>query len=365
MKIFRSMILCLLILALLAPTAMAGTLSSYTLIAGGKKAALGSSTGYIVDKSGVTMVPIARVCELFDLDYQVSGSNGNMTITALNGKKVEVKPGARAMRVNGKTYKLRKKSYLASGQHLTVDVKVLKALGLSAKRTKKGKTTKKLGYPSGALSINLKGASLKLPSLKPVTEPTGVTLPSAAQNAAKTATQIVTVRQTSGSIATLTFYEKSGDSWGKTLSTTAYLGSKGIGKTKEGDKKTPTGTFTLKQPFGIKADPGTQLGSYLKVNKYHYWSGQNGKYYNKLVDTSKVSYKPTKADEHLIDYKGVYNYGMLINYNPDGESGKGSAIFLHCSGSRKYTAGCIAVSESVMIKLLKALKPGAKIVIYK
>ena len=71
----------------------------------------------------------------------------------------------------------------------------------------------------------------------------------------------------------------------------------------------------------------------------------------------------TSADEHLIDYKGVYNYCMFIDYNAEGTAGKGSCIFLHCMGSQKSTAGCIAVPESVMSKIVQWAEQGAKIVI--
>ena len=138
----------------------------------------------------------------------------------------------------------------------------------------------------------------------------------------------------------------------------------GIGKTREGDKKTPIGTFNLKQPFGIKDNPGTSL-DYVKVTRYHYWCGASGsKYYNQLIDTRVTSRARTPSDEYLIQYTGVYDYCAFIDYNASGTAGKGSCIFLHCTGSKKYTAGCVAVPRSVMIRILKSLKPGCKIVIY-
>jgi L,D-peptidoglycan transpeptidase YkuD (ErfK/YbiS/YcfS/YnhG family) len=54
---------------------------------------------------------------------------------------------------------------------------------------------------------------------------------------------------------------------------------------------------------------------------------------------------------------------MFIDYNAAGVAGKGSCIFLHCTGSNKYTAGCVAVSEAAMKKIIQWVKPGAKIVI--
>ena len=66
--------------------------------------------------------------------------------------------------------------------------------------------------------------------------------------------------------------------------------------------------------------------------------------------------------EHIIDYGAVYNYCVAIDYNPEGIVGKGSAIFLHCSG-KGATAGCVSMPESNMVTLLRNLRSDAKIVI--
>ena len=180
---------------------------------------------------------------------------------------------------------------------------------------------------------------------------------------ASSARQIVLVDYEGGSKARLSIHEKRSGVWKELYSCTAYVGKNGIGKEREGDKKTPRGTYNLTQPFGIKADPGAKQ-TYTQVTQYHYWCGTSGsEYYNQLVDARTSGRAWTSADEHLIDYKGVYNYCMFIDYNASGASGKGSCIFLHCTGSSKSTAGCIAVPEAVMKKIVQWAEPGAKIVI--
>lgn len=94
---------------------------------------------------------------------------------------------------------------------------------------------------------------------------------------------------------------------------------------------------------------------------------------------------PMPASEHLADYPVQYKYAASIGYNTEKPVfGAGSAIFLHCFGPRKgisrllhlpawlrglfrcadiSTAGCISVPERVMLRLLRALRPGAKICI--
>lgn len=180
---------------------------------------------------------------------------------------------------------------------------------------------------------------------------------------AQSASQIVLVEYQSGSQARLSIHEKQSGVWKELYNCTAYVGSNGIGKTKEGDNKTPSGTYNLTQPFGIKADPGANM-PYTQVTRYHYWCGSSeSEYYNQLVDMRETDRECTSNDEYLIDYAGVYNYCMFIDYNADGEAGKGSCIFLHCQGSKQSTAGCIAIPEAAMKQVIRWAKPGAKIVI--
>ena len=175
--------------------------------------------------------------------------------------------------------------------------------------------------------------------------------------------QIILVDYQGGSSATLSIHSKQFGAWTQVYSCSAYVGRNGIGKQSEGDGKTPTGTFNLIQPFGIQPDPGSNMG-YTQVTEHHYWCGSSDSpYYNQLVDERSANRACTSSDEHLIDYKGVYDYCMFIDYNASGEPGKGSCIFLHCKGKDDSTAGCIAVSETVMKNIIQWAKPGAKIVI--
>lgn len=173
--------------------------------------------------------------------------------------------------------------------------------------------------------------------------------------------QLVFVKYTGGSKAKVEMYKKTENKWKLFLECQGYVGKKGIGKTKEGDKKTPTGVFNLTYAFGIKDNPGTSM-PYTNVNKYLYWCSDK-KYYNQLID---IREKPHKCNgEHLLDYVPQYNYGIVLDYNSKCTYKKGSAIFLHCKGKASYTAGCIAVSQKNMVKIMKNIEPGAKICIYK
>ena len=172
--------------------------------------------------------------------------------------------------------------------------------------------------------------------------------------------QLLFVQYTGGTRAKVLLYDKIGKKWKKVLACPGYVGSNGIGKTREGDATTPTGTFNLTSGFGILPDPGAKM-PYLQVDSSHYWCGDE-LYYNKLID---ITHNPHDCrGEHLIDYAPSYNYGMFLDHNKKCIYPKGSAIFLHCSGGYTYTGGCIAVSEPDMIKILQTVEKGAKICIY-
>lgn len=176
----------------------------------------------------------------------------------------------------------------------------------------------------------------------------------------KKVNQLIFVKYKGKSKANLVLYDRKNGKLTKVFQCAAYVGKNGINKKKEGDKKTPAGTYSFTKAFGIKKNPGSKI-KYIKLNKYYYWSGDK-KYYNQMIDIRKV--KASHSGEHLIDYKPQYNYALALNYNKKRVYKKGSAIFLHCTGSKKYTAGCVAVKEKYMKKIMKTVDKNAKICIY-
>ncbi len=172
--------------------------------------------------------------------------------------------------------------------------------------------------------------------------------------------QIMTVAAT-GSSAVLKLHNKNADGYfEEVLSTNASIGKNGIGKTKEGDKKTPTGKYSFIKAFGIKDNPGSQI-AYTKVNSTHFWvDDSNSSYYNQFVSTDDVT-KDWSSAENLSATSPSYNYALAINYNSSCVPGKGSAIFIHCKPTGG--AGCIAVEESVMKRLVQETTPGCILLI--
>ena len=175
--------------------------------------------------------------------------------------------------------------------------------------------------------------------------------------------QIISVTQVEGSDAILKMYvrDKTQDSgWNLIVATDAYIGQRGLGKSKEGDLKTPIGEFNVTQAFGTKWNPGTTL-KYIYVNNDTYACDEDCKYYNQIIDAKKTKHKC--KGEHLMDYLPQYNYALCIDYNPYNVFPNGSNIFIHVKGQRSYTAGCIAVDEESMIKILQNATKKTKVVI--
>lgn len=176
----------------------------------------------------------------------------------------------------------------------------------------------------------------------------------------KNVDRLIFVKYKGGSRADFYMYKKNNNSWKQIIKCSAYIGKNGINKKIAGDMRTPTGNFWITMGFGIKKNPGTKI-TYKKLNKYLYWSARKEDY-NQLVDVRKF---PGVYGEHLIDYKPYYNYALAMDFNKKGVYPKGSAIFLHCTGKNKYTAGCIAIQEKYMKKVLKNVTNHTKICIYK
>ncbi|MCQ2401063.1 MAG: hypothetical protein MJ059_03965 [Lachnospiraceae bacterium] len=229
-------------------------------------------------------------------------------------------------------------------------------------------------------------ASLIMPALAAVRTGTGaITLAAAPVGAAvsgtgttgpsygkvpSTATVLVVVEsngEEKNATGSLSVYSRksSTDPWKAEIKdAAAYMGRNGMGKVKEGDQKTPCGMFTMNTPFGIKDKEAGFPDNYLKLTDNYYWGGNSDrKTYNRLFDRRNAASEDLKGSEHLIDADPEYNYAIDTGYNPDCVGGKGSALFLHCKGPKINTAGCIAVEEDIMKKVLTLYEDGKTVII--
>ena len=149
--------------------------------------------------------------------------------------------------------------------------------------------------------------------------------------------------------------------WHKILYVPGMTGRGGIGTIVEGDGKSPAGIFGFTEAFGIYPNPGTVL-PYTQVDSTHYWVDDvYSPLYNRFVTTRTTPVNWNSA-EHLIEFANNYQYCLNIDCNPECIPWAGSAIFLHVGGNRP-TGGCVAVSESSMVTIMRAVRSGCKIII--
>ncbi len=162
------------------------------------------------------------------------------------------------------------------------------------------------------------------------------------------------------------YYTKAEDGvWSEQFCVDGYCGYNGMSADKrEGDRRTPTGTYGFTQAFGSLKDPGSIL-PYKQLDEYDYWvDDPDSAYYNQMVSTKTVK-KDWDSAEHLIGVMPQYRYSLAVSYNTaDRVPGKGSAIFLHGYHTWKtWTEGCIAIPEEDMRLLVQQLGTDAQIVI--
>ena len=166
--------------------------------------------------------------------------------------------------------------------------------------------------------------------------------------------------------AWISLHEKKEDgSWHMVMTSPGFIGKNGLGKTKEGDAKTPTGVFHFNRAFGIAEDPGCAI-PYVKADDNTYWSGdpREGYHYNELVSLKDLPDLSKEDSEHIADYHYHYQYCLNISYNEEGTPGLGSAIFLHCFGPAKpFTGGCVAIPEDHMKYVMQKVDQNTAVVI--
>ena len=133
---------------------------------------------------------------------------------------------------------------------------------------------------------------------------------------------------------------------------------------KEGDNKTPTGTFKIGNLYyrkDRKEKPSTILKC-IEIKKDMGWCDdiRFPKKYNKLF---KIKKKIKHEKLKRLDYK--YDLLIPIKYNfKKPITGLGSCIFIHLTKNYKPTAGCIAIKEKDYLIMLKLIKKNTKIKIY-
>ncbi len=178
------------------------------------------------------------------------------------------------------------------------------------------------------------------------------------------ATQVIAV-SASGygqTTATFTAYQDDTTGWRQVFGPwEARIGSAGFappGQKREGDGRTPSGSFGFDFFFGVLGDPAVQFPFRPVTGRNIVWDDDpSSPLYNQWVDTDVSN---AGAAPEPMDDTPVYDYGAVIAYNMSPTvPGAGSAIFLHVSDGAA-TVGCVSLPTSELLAVLRWLSPAAQ-----
>jgi D-alanyl-D-alanine dipeptidase len=131
----------------------------------------------------------------------------------------------------------------------------------------------------------------------------------------------------------------------------------------EGDSRVAAGVFRLGPVFGYAPAHSARWVKlrYLPLTKtIEGIDDPRSRYYNQLVDRSKVARVDWRTSEKMLRDDHLYKWGLVVQHNPAAIPGAGSCIFLHIwKNSATATTGCTAMAESDLLNLIHWLTPAA------
>ncbi len=177
------------------------------------------------------------------------------------------------------------------------------------------------------------------------------------------ATQVIAVSAAAygRTVATFTAYQHDAAGWhqvfGPWQADVGYAGFAPPGQKREGDGRTPSGSFGFDFFFGVLGNPGVQFPFRSITGHNIVWDDDpSSPLYNEWVDTDTANAGSAPEPMDV----AAYDYGAVIAYNMDPVvPGAGSAIFLHVSDGGP-TVGCVSLPTSELVAVLRWLNPAAQ-----
>ena len=168
---------------------------------------------------------------------------------------------------------------------------------------------------------------------------------------------MVTASSHTATYATLRAYQVTGTKrvlvFGPWTARAGYNGIAAPGRKREGDGRTPSGTYGFSFFFGVDPSPGVAF-PYRRAYTDDYWDDDPASpRYNEWVDAKTTS--PGRRPEPMHNAP-AYDYAAVIAYNTARTPGLGSAIFLHVA-TGTATAGCVSLPQGELVKVLRWLRP--------
>jgi L,D-peptidoglycan transpeptidase YkuD (ErfK/YbiS/YcfS/YnhG family) len=178
------------------------------------------------------------------------------------------------------------------------------------------------------------------------------------------ATQVISVVGVGGSSAKMDVWQRTEAGWQPIgAGIPAHVGSAGMTpQSKDGYPATPMGIFTLDYVFGTAPSPGGGL-QYLQVGSDDWWDGDGS---SPTFNTHQHCRKDqchfdTSASENLDIPEYVHSVVMGVNTR-ERIPANGAGFFLHSTDGGP-TAGCVAIDDGTLVKIIQWLRPGALIAI--
>lgn len=182
------------------------------------------------------------------------------------------------------------------------------------------------------------------------------------------ATQVLSVVSTGGSTAKMDVWQRDTNGWEPVgTGIPVHVGSAGMAPQSRDDvPATPMGIFTLDSAFGTQPNPGTAL-PYVQVTRDYWWDGDMKSPTYNTMQVCKKADCPFDTDsssgtENL--YIPEYAHAIVMGVNKARVPGNGGAFFVHTTDGGP-TAGCVALDDDTLVKIMRWLQPGALIAVAK
>ncbi|HVS67985.1 MAG TPA: L,D-transpeptidase family protein [Mycobacteriales bacterium] len=217
----------------------------------------------------------------------------------------------------------------------------------------------KLRLLVGLMAAALLGAGAAPAATAPARHPSGHALPTRLKGV-HDATQVISVVAAGygSTTATVRAFAKRNGTWHQVFGPwSAWIGQAGFaapGAKREGDGRTPSGSYRISYFFGVDPNPGGLHFRWRHAHSYDYWDDDSSSpRYNEWVNTRR---HPAGRSPEPLHVTPSYRDVAVIDYNAARTPGRGSAIFLHVT-HHSATHGCVALPRPEVIRLLRWLRP--------
>ncbi len=193
---------------------------------------------------------------------------------------------------------------------------------------------------------------------------------------------LVVSKTETASNAMLYTYSRDRDNWRFHFSCPAVIGKNGMAwgrglhrekaridddpVKEEGDGKSPQGVFELLGAYGYLPASMIRIKfPYTRVTSDMICIDDvRSEYYNMIVNSGEKGLDAENLPSHedMLRDDGLYKYTVFVGHNTEStEKGAGSCIFLHVwENPNSSTAGCTAMSEESILRLLGWLDPDSR-----